>query len=270
MSVSELPPIDTSSDDTNTKSKKSKKSKKKPAKKEVVVEEVAEEEVGEEEAAEEKAVAPKKKTGAQKRKEKKAKEEAEKKETAKSEKKKDSGKKKAPEKTASKQKIVEDEWNVVSDDKKVKGNSAQSSEPTVEETKPVISEKQKKKAAKARAEKQRENAKKNDTAYLDNLPEEIKAQLAKFAPVSAAPVTAAVINDEWTDIAVKTTNKPKKSVVEAEEIEEATAEAPVKKSRPQKVIIYKDASQSEIFKPVGDRKDDDLSKYSFKGLEASW
>ena len=59
-----------------------------------------------------------------------------------------------------------------------------------EETKPVLSEKQKKKAAKARADKQRENAKKNNNAHLDNLPEEIKAQIAKFnAPVSEAPVT---------------------------------------------------------------------------------
>lgn len=236
-----------------------------------IVEEVVEEE--EEEPVEEEPVAaPKKKTGAQKRKEKKEREAAEKKEAAKSVKKSEtSSKKKAPEKP--KQKVVEDEWNVVSDDKKVKGNNfTQKSEPAAEEaSKPAKSDKQKKKEAKARAEKQRENAKKKAGAF-DNMPEDMKAQLqAQVAKFNPEPVTAVVLNDEWTDIAVKPTKQPKKSVTaEPEQTEEADAEAAPKKTRAPKPTIYKNASQSEIFKPVGERRDDEFSKVSFKGLEASW
>ena len=41
--------------------------------------------------------------------------------------------------------------------------------------------------------------------------------------------------------------------------------------RPDKVVFYKDATQAEIFTTKGDRAgNEELSKYSFKGLEASW
>merc|ERR1712226_90683 len=211
LTPSELPPLETESAAKKPSKKKNKK-KSTSEKAKAVVEEVAaevEEEVEPVEEAEK--VAPKaKKTGAQKRKEKKAKEEAEKKAEEKVVKKQEKKKGKAEEKVVKvvKTKVIEEEWNVVSDDKKVKGAEKKGSVPAAEEAKPTISEKQKKKAAKDRAEQQRKNAKKND--HLSNLPEEVLAQMAKFNAPNAT-ITTAVFNDEWTDIAVKN-DKPKKVI----------------------------------------------------------
>lgn len=275
MTDSALPPlvIEKSANDV----KKSKKKKKAAAKAQTAeIEDEEEEEAVElvEEAEEEKPAAKTKKTGAQKRKEKKEREQAEAKSQAKAEKKAEKKPKVVNVVQASvvrvvKAAVIDDEWVTAEPVKKGKAVAQKAAEPTQEEAEAQaeISQKQKKKAAKDRAEQQRKNAKKND--HLSNLPEEVLAQMAKFNP-EAAP-TAAVITDDWTDIAVKPAYVPKSKIVEAVvDDAEAREAAPVFR-RPDKVVFYKDATQAEIFTTKGDRAgNEELSKYSFKGLEASW
>lgn len=276
MTDSALPPlvIEKTANDV----KKSKKKKKAAAKAQTAEIEDEEEEavelVEEAEAEEEKPAAKTKKTGAQKRKEKKEREQAEAKTQAKAEKKAEKKPKVVNVVQASvvrvvKAAVIDDEWVTAEPVKKGKAVAQKAAEPTQEkaEAKAEISQKQKKKAAKDRAEQQRKNAKKND--HLSNLPEEVLAQLAKFN--SEAAPTAAVITDDWTDIAVKPAYVPKSKIVEAVvDDAEAREAAPVFR-RPDKVVFYIDATQAEIFTTKGDRAgNEELSKYSFKGLEASW
>ena len=302
MTDSALPPlvIEKSANDV----KKSKKKKKAAAKAQTAEIEDEEEEAVElvEEVEEEKPAAKTKKTGAQKRKEKKEREQVEAKTQAKAEKKAEKKPKVVNVVQASvvrvvKAAVIEDEWVTAEPIKKGKAVAQKAAEPTQEEAEAQaeISQKQKKKAAKDRAEQQRKNAKKND--HLSNLPEEVLAQMAKFNPEAAPteslneknvrvenypdftvfnPVlnflaTAAVITDDWTDIAVKPAYVPKSKIVEAVvDDAEAREAAPVFR-RPDKVVFYKDATQAEIFTTKGDRAgNEELSKYSFKGLEASW
>jgi len=271
MTDSALPPlvIEKSANDV----KKAKKKKKAATKAKVEVESEEEAELVEEAEVEEAApVAKTKKTGAQKRKEKKEREQAEAKTEVKAA-------KKASKVTVVqssvvrvvKAAVIEDEWVTAEPVKKGKAGAQKATEPTAveAEAKAAVSAKEKKKAAKDRAEQQRANAKKND--HLKNLPEEVLAQMAKFNEMEAP--TAAVITDDWTDIAVKPAYVPKSQKVAAVVVD---ADAPEKAERPayrraDKEVIYKDASQAEIFTTKGDRAgNDELSKYSFKGLEASW
>merc|ERR1712127_465852 len=270
MTDSALPPlvIEKSANDVK-KAKKKKKAATKAKTTEVESEEEAEL-IEEAEVEEEKPAAKTKKTGAQKRKEKKEREQADAKTEAKAVKKaKVVNVVQTSVVRVVKAAVIEDEWVTAEPVKKGKAVAQKVTEPTAveAEVKAVVSAKEKKKAAKDRAEQQRANAKKND--HLKNLPEEVLAQMAKFNQMEAP--TAAVVADDWTDIAVKPAYVPKSQKVAAVVVDADAPEAAPVYRRADKEIFYKDASQAEIFTIKGDRAgNDELSKYSFKGLEASW
>merc|ERR1712127_1093684 len=169
MTDSALPPLVIEKSANDVKKAKKKKKAATKAKVEVQSEEEAE-------LDEDAPVVKTKKTGAQKRKEKKEREQAEAKAEVKAA-------KKASKVTVVqssvvrvvKAAVIEDEWVTAEPVKKGKAGAQKATEPTAveAEAKAVVSAKEKKKAAKDRAEQQMANAKKND--HLKNLPEEVLA-----------------------------------------------------------------------------------------------